>query len=617
MRLFLAIAKRKDSALHDGEIDFRLQKILNNIDALASRAFPVHEGDVKSESWVSPDGNMHLIGWTNEPITADQPLISKSRSHPAAAGRAGYLAGQVRETDFADSPRQLDISTKAGGCFGIFRADERSLQGTTDATRSNGIYYGENDSFRIFSSRALLTHLAIESDSQRTDKPKLKFDLFASRTFASVGYFMGNMTPYLGVEAVEEASNIRIDAWSFMKTHMPIASATSISPHDPEWNKLVDESCEMLIAAYEPASRTTAHLSLTGGRDSRLLAAAMVAHGGIDLRSATTGVEGHPDVDLAKEIARTLNFEHRLHEPIMQDSGSILAEDPMSRIIRNLDVNDASTSAWDDVPTYGKMSMSPSVSGVGGEILRGGMVLQNLDQLTNASAEASVSNTMTGSGNYFHADIMERAKAYAAPWVEPATVDPYGAIDAFYHVHRNGRWVSARRSGARSRAMTVDPLLDNKFIRSVLRISAEARWSERLVYDMIGKMTPQIQNIPIEGARWRFERFRPDPQATANEAETWSERRGIATTSRIAQYSWQQLRDQSIRKSLKSIVADRMDGLAGELLRREVILPLFDDEVPKYPSQLWNVATTCVMLSDTWHETTRPAKTNNIAIEIR
>lgn len=615
MRMYLGIVKRKDSALSDEETDFRLAILNQRLEGLARRSFPSPAELVKHSAWASSSGIVSLHGWTNEPVSENQPILSVSAPAGTVVGRAGYLYGNS-ELDFAKTSDQLGLAGKTGGCFGILRGEAASLTATTDATRSAGLYWGTTTTFRVVANRALLVHLCMESDRLNSDDPDPIYDLFSTRTFGSVGYFMGNLTPFTGVEAIEESTTLRLDPWMARKESDPVTAADPMDSQDPEWQSLVEQSSSMLVEAYGPVMDSISNLSLTGGRDSRLLASALYASGKNDFIAATSGVEGHPDVYLAQEISRILGFKHELRSPAQSLSGHVLAEEPLSRIIRNLDVHDGFTTAWDDIQTYGPMSMQPSISGVGGEIMRGGLVLQNLDNLDGASAANSIRNTMTGGGQLFRSLWMERARAYAAPWVEQAQVDPFGSVDRFYHVHRNGRWVSARRSGARFRAMAIDPLLDNRLIRSVLRVDAESRWNERLVYDMIKFMTPQLSNLPLEGERWRFERGQAQSSASTEERDSWNLRTGMKPTPQASRYAWHHLANLNVRSLLEKVILDRLTGPAAELFDPVEVHKLLSAEDIRYPAQFWHIASTCVLLTDPWHRTMRPAKVAAIEVPV-
>lgn len=614
MRIFIAIVAKADNGSTPGDRAVITERAKIAANSFINRTFPSREKESNSDSWTNSRGDSSLMGWTNETIDQNNPLIT--RIGDVAIARSGYLAGEIRESDFASIDDPLEISAKAGGCFSIIRADSHSIQSVTDVTRSGGLYWATNALVTVVSTRALFTRLVAESVKSNTRNPALDFDLFSLRTMGSVGHFLGNETPFPNVKALDAASCLRIDPWFVRQTSLPPVLEIEQAGNSTEWHSTVANMSDLLVAAYEPAEGSPANLSLTGGRDSRLLAASIVRNPRMNTSAATSGISGHPDVDLAVVLAAKLGIPHRVVEPAGLESQSLLrVEHPLERIIRVLDVHDGMTSAWDDIPDYGPMSMKPTISGVGGEILRGGIVAQNLESLGDGHASRQIKNAMAGSSGLFNKEWMEQADAFAQPMMELAEREPYQAADAYYHLHRNGRWVSARRSGARFRAFPVDPLLDNRLVRLALNISPQVRWSERLVFDMINHLEPQLRDIPLEGSRWRFERFSAWNMASSSERETWDLRYGIQAPPRVGGYSWQSLKDEGIRSMLKEIVMDRMTGDVAKLFDKPAVEKLFEGGAPRWPATIWSIATTAVLLSDNWHDSSRPEKNLSVVID--
>ncbi len=73
---------------------------------------------------------------------------------------------------------------------------------------------------------------------------------------------------------------------------------------------------EALAEAVRPLGERAApvQLSLTGGKDSRLVAAALTA-AGVPFAARTHGFASHPDVIVAGLIASRLGVEHTVTEP--------------------------------------------------------------------------------------------------------------------------------------------------------------------------------------------------------------------------------------------------------------------------------------------------------------
>src|SRR6202030_4817466 len=84
----------------------------------------------------------------------------------------------------------------------------------------------------------------------------------------------------------------------------------SAAGHEPRLEG-AREVAEGLVAAVAPLrdAGSPVELSLTGGKDSRLIAAALVK-AGVPVVARTHGFADHPAVVVAAEIARLLGIEH-------------------------------------------------------------------------------------------------------------------------------------------------------------------------------------------------------------------------------------------------------------------------------------------------------------------
>ena len=115
-------------------------------------------------------------------------------------------------------------------------------------------------------------------------------------------------------------------------------------------------------------------LSLTGGKDSRLIAAALTA-AKVPFRARTHGFASHPDVIVAAMIARQLGVEHVVTEPRAAapeqapDEAELLA-----RLRSAVLVCDGMLSAFENLgrPDPQPATEPVQTGGHGGELLRGG-----------------------------------------------------------------------------------------------------------------------------------------------------------------------------------------------------------------------------------------------------
>ncbi|MFD4959677.1 glycosyltransferase [Microbacterium sp. NPDC058389] len=499
----------------------------------------------------------------------------------------------------------LAYSGDLGGCFNLFRASDRRIEAATDATKSNSVYVSKSDRLWVLSSRAILAHM-IGSGAVQPE-----FDLAALVTMPSKGYIVGSGTPYGGVSTLGVAEQaIMTPRGERRHSAVPVSEAGRADLGLADWDRTVSATADALVRAFDPLAGGDVHLALTGGRDSRVIAAALAHHTGIGVTTHTMGVPRDPDVILAAEIAALSGWSHEIKAPNRSatEGSTLLAEHPIDRITRVLDVHDAMNSAWDDIEDYGDVVPLPIMSGVGGEILRGGLVLTSHARMTPALAQKEVAAAL-GNGKFISQSYVS---SYGLNYVGMAETSPFQAIDDFYYHERNGRWVASRRMGARFRRRVIDPLLDNRFIRETRQIDPSIRWAEMLAFELIDRLHPSLRDLRMEGNRWRFEREQPHPL----HAEGWGARGAIYRDPTVASFNWKNLTDPAMRARVDEVIRDGVTtGAAAELLDRQQVETFLASDV-KYPGVRWHLATTTVMLLTPWWRTARRERRESIEIRV-
>ena len=377
-----------------------------------------------------------------------------------------------------------------------------------------------------------------------------------------------------------------------------------------DWSDIVDATADALVHAFDPLDGSDLHLALTGGRDSRVIAAALSCHDRINATTHTMGTPSEPDVVLAAEIAAISGWTHQVNAPSGSSASgtSLVIEDPVDRITRVLDVHDAMNSAWDDIQGYGPVNHMPIMSGAGGEILRGGLVLTSHSELTPQLAERQLKGALGPSALI----SSEFASPYGTHYLDMIRSSPHRAADEFYYHERNGRWMTSRRMGARFRRRVIDPLLDNRFIRATRQIMPDVRWSERLVFEVITRLNPNLRDLRMEGNRWRFERESPHPAYP----EGWAARSALVRDRQTLSRHWKNLEDSGVRARIDSMILDELQsGPASELLERSAVERFLSNEAIRAP-QRWHLATTAVLLSERWWLTERGSIQESITVHL-
>jgi asparagine synthetase B (glutamine-hydrolysing) len=613
MRVGMGLVARADNGSTPRDRTAAIDQAISRACKAIEFAFPIRNEELEFTCWRSTQGDVALLTWHNEGGFDSGPIHSKHANGSVAW--LGYGGESLTREAILASGTLLADSTRLAGCFALFRATPDGIEALTDATRSNGLYYAESKRLRMVASRALLVHLMQQSDMEGVENPIPKLNLVGLRHMALAGHFIADQTPFVGVHALANAESVRFDPWFTRRHELPATPHHSQDLSPSDYASIVDEVASSLVAAFDVIPGKELNVALTGGRDSRLLAAALLHRPDVHVTTSTTGMADDPDVVIARMISEVIGAKHRLKPPGgVVDEHRVQAEEPLSRIVRALDVHDAMTSGWDDIEDYGPMVPTPVLSGVGGEILRGGLVFTELDNLDMDTARVRLTNLMTG-GDFFTEPYMESARVLARPLLNLVVDDPYRAIDDFYYIHRNARWVSARRAGARFRRRAYDPMLDNRFVRLVRSVPPEVRWKERLAFDVLRALSPDMSDLPLEGHRWRFERTEPEPSATEQEKAGWHKRIAIVRSKRSTRVLWHLLEHEAVRSRVRALILDNLRGRASELLDRHAVERYLEPRIYQYPTTVWHIATCVVILSIPWYKTLRLPRTYPITID--
>ena len=211
-------------------------------------------------------------------------------------------------------------------------------------------------------------------------------------------------------------------------------------------------------------------LSLTGGKDSRLIAAALTA-AEVPFRARTHGFASHPDVIVAAMIASRLGVEHMVTEPRPAAPEQAPDEaDLLARLRSAVLVCDGMLSAFENLgrPDPQLVTEPVQTGGHGGELLRGGYAAAAWTERRPARAWSEARGA-----ELFRRMATRRlgllrpaaAGAYLASLAPFAAELPRGTLrtlDEFYLVNRAGRWSAAARQAYLMRSPLVQPLFADR-----------------------------------------------------------------------------------------------------------------------------------------------------------
>jgi hypothetical protein len=338
-------------------------------------------------------------------------------------------------------------------------------------------------------------------------------------------------------------------------------------------------------------------LSLTGGKDSRLIAAALVK-AGVPVVARTHGFADHPDVVVAAEIARRLGIEHLVRTPAAPGQ----QVDVLGRIRATVLVADGMLSAFENVGRPDPAASTVvTAGGHGGELLRGGYaetaagrpgpaggLRAALGPARRAARSAELLRRLTSK----HLGLIRPGPATGyvadlAPWSVAVARHPLHALDDFYLVNRAGRWSAAARQAYLIRETLVQPLFDDRVVLAARAVPLADRISGALSAAVLAELCPALTDVPLAGKP-------PKAAADAGAGQApfdWRRQYGEAIGALLRDYTF----DLGAPAGLFAVV----NRSAAEKL---LTLPHSD------PATVWAMATLACLLSGDYRHARNPAQ---------
>ena len=497
-----------------------------------------------------------------------------------------------------------DAPSPGASHAGTIWAEGTAVHARTGLTRVDPVYLAEMAGVVVASDRACW----VAAVTGRLDDP----DPAMIGAFLSLGYPVGAATPFRGVRALGGDRELRlIDGRADDRqtgdrqtgggrTDVVRAGAEDEGPAGAE------AVAGALTEAVRPLGEASApvELSLTGGKDSRLVAAALAA-ARVPFLARTHGFAGHPDVVVAGLIAAGLGVEHTVTRPRPPEAPD--EADVLGRLRAAVLVSDGMLSAFENLGSGVRPRPHPAggpaeAGGHGGELLRGGYaqaawrartVLGSAAAPLNAAAAAELFRRMTT--RRLRLLRPDPARAYLASLAPPAAAlarRPLAALDDFYLANRAGRWSAAARQAYLLRSPLVQPLFADRVVRAARAVPLRDRMSDRLHRDVLGLLRPELLGFPLAGTPWHGE-----PRTAAT----------VLTVPPGAGADWRRDYGDVVAGFLRGYVLDHGEASpVFGIVRRSAAERLL--RAPQADRQgAWALATLTALLSGDWLNAREPA----------
>ena len=414
--------------------------------------------------------------------------------------------------------------------------------------------------------------------------------------FLSLGYPVGAATPFRRVRALGPARELTAADGRLAVTQVRDAGRADGSAGGRRPSAAADLVAAALVDAVRPLSAVPVELSLTGGKDSRLIAAALTA-AGVPFRARTHGAADHPDVVVAAMIAGQLGVEHVVTEP--RPPGRHDEAELISRLRGTVLVSDGMLSAFENVgrPDPEAVAEPVQTGGHGGELLRGGYAQAAWRSRSPVGAWRPAASAWSAAAG---AELFRRmttrrlgmlrpgaAGAYLAglaPHAAALRRGPLHALDDFYLENRAGRWSAAARQGYLLRSPLVQPLFSDHVIAAARAVPLRDRMTDRLARQVLAALSPQLLDIPLAGGGWKD--GSPSPATGA--------------PRRASQPDWRRDSGEEMARFLRDYTLD-VGGAGGlfDVVRREAAGQVLRSPLAD-PQAAWALATLAALVSGDW-----------------
>ncbi|HKJ86382.1 MAG TPA: asparagine synthase-related protein [Spirochaetia bacterium] len=409
------------------------------------------------------------------------------------AGKTVHRATELRT-------RWDDVEARLEGVFVALRATHNpaGLELVTDPLGMLPVFYRRSGAAWMVSNSARL--LVRAGGSTRLDP-------LGASLMTVLGQCGGDRTLRDEVRVVEGGARWTWSAGAsdpVQRTYFGVADLTHPGPR-PDDDEL-ESTLRRIVSAPDPELGPM-RIALTGGRDSRLLAA-VTAAAGVSFSSFTMGAPESNDAVLASEVARICGAPHEVL-PVSRER-VVLQWDALAR--RTIEQNDGMVSLWQAADYLDRPAATDQIEvhlgGLGGEIARS-YYLPPQALVRTASLEG-VQKILSPPRTAPPGHLLQSAAFSAASEHVRETLAGYagaglGYLDtasAYYTFERVRRWGGAQSMKYRGLLDPVLPLCTRPWIRAAFALAPHERALSPLHFRLIQRLDPELHAMPLTGRPW-------------------------------------------------------------------------------------------------------------------
>jgi hypothetical protein len=483
---------------------------------------------VEPTLWRSRSGRLMLFAWGSAPpmgLLGSQLIVKRGDFALAGSGyyyHPNYSTPEELLASLAQTRNPEAILADMGGTFAICVCD-----GGTDRFRlwrsvaGSAAYYRETTEMLVVGDRGLF----VSCVSELSDQPR--YDPDGIGRFCVTGLFMTDLTAFRGVahvpgHSVLEASveQVRISA---IDSAFDGFGFSNRLPTDADFDDLADIFLTGMRSLKSDNLKVA--LGLSGGRDSRLIAAGLRAAGVGAAVHCGRNWSDHPDLLLGQRVAQLLDLELApvriidVEAPNTTASAEVRIDPYLGEQLRRWDAIKVSPMG---VPVHYRNSLKYHdfreeeslgaiyISGSSGEAWRGGYARRTFAGDLGRTEEEMwriFSNVFIAPGEILKVLKDQNRDSYLR-WFRQWFDQNYQREFPEAVLERAYIFLSLNREYVAESSYSL--LGDARLLRHIGKFSFSARNDDVFHFETIRRLAPQLEMLPLEGSRWQFEINGPD-----------------------------------------------------------------------------------------------------------
>ncbi len=540
--------------------------------------------------WSSTDGRMLAAGWSH--VSSDalgSYWEDRGSTLTAFSGRlwrdlTSWRPGRTWAAQLADHLVHSDIDQDVERFSGMFTMVHLRVEGTgwvtADPLGTGMAYSADAPTHSVVTNRAALAASLVTPPGRRPVR-----DLEGMGLFAFTGTLQGEHTGFEAVRVIPQGSIVHLARGRAPRTHTWSTMPWWVDGPEVDLDTAVERSLVRLRAGVRllaSPGEQRAVCELTGGKDSRLVLALLLAEGlAHEVEFRTWGPPDLPDVLVATRLAERYGLDHRVgvgplvdrtgrshdRHPGHSDTSSDWSVRPMDleeHYRHHVWVSSGGVSLWD---LYAPLWPPPSgvaLSGIGVEILSTNYPSTNrVDRPELLSRFVHSGGFVYDSARLLKNDVARHLRGVLARHLRearPDAGDSLDAVDGYYVREKFRRWSGAiTEVGVRERMFA---LYDLPVLRDAFAIGSQTRRSDVFHYRLMEACAPGLARMPFSGGGWSPELARSLPDGsglpTRSGGRTW-----LPAAAEIELYRARRVLHRSRNRAVVNLARRRRPGTGG------------------------------------------------------